>query len=144
MVTNTYPSVKSTCHSTYTCLHWRTKHLSGAVPHPTHNIYTCTPASTPGTTAQQRLRKELTQMQGGPARFRCSTVVRRKRSVNAEWPKTCSISSYRLDCAAANARSSALVRSQSTWSKTHSDCWPWRWSTRPGSNFFHFRGWHQL
>ena len=64
MVTGIYHSVNNTGPRVYTCLHWHIKSLSGAVFHPPHNICTCAHASTPGTTAWQRLREKLMQAHG--------------------------------------------------------------------------------
>jgi len=58
-----YCSVNNACPRVYPCLHRHIKHLSGAVFNPPHNMHICTHASTPGTTAWQRLCEKLMQMQ---------------------------------------------------------------------------------
>ena len=61
MVTNIYYSVNNTGPCVYTCLFRHIAHMSGAIFHPPHDMYTCTHVSTPGTTARQRLREKLMQ-----------------------------------------------------------------------------------
>jgi len=129
-----------------------------AVFHPPHNMYKCTHASTPGTTARQRLREKLMQMQevlhfssdrhNQPHCTSNHTIATTHRA----WlmaKNTGSMQNNQKTTAAhhtvATARrpnntcSSALVLSQSTRTMARSGCWPRGRSLRRESHFLHFR-----
>ena len=113
VATNLYPNVNNTCHSIYTCLHWRTKHLCSFPPTPQHvQMHTRKHAWNNGAAATAR---EADADAGGSALLLRSTqsttlhlqshhcdytpcvVDGQKHRVNAEQPKNHSSPSHCRD-----------------------------------------------